>query len=107
MDAIFESNNTYTQEIIIPTFANLGRRTRMFGMHIVVSWTKHALGNSAADQIFAVLLGYAVFAVLLSVYLNILTIGSMRSAGNAVRQTVRNQLLVAKVCQFSPTFFSI
>jgi hypothetical protein len=38
--------------------------------------------------------------ILLAMYLNILTVGNVKSAGRAVRSAVRQQLLVLKVCVF-------
>jgi E3 ubiquitin-protein ligase MARCH6 len=97
VDAVLESDHPLAQEVLIPAFARLGQRSKQLGAGLVESWTKHALGNGIVDNIFAIVLGYLVFAVLLAIYLNVLSIGSMRSAGRAVRQTVRNQLLIAKV----------
>jgi E3 ubiquitin-protein ligase MARCH6 len=96
VDDILDSKSPYVQSAI-PYFATLGRETRTFGNYFAASWTKRALGNGAWDRVFAVVLGYAVFAFLIAIYLNVLTVGSMRSAGRAVRQTVRHQLMVAKV----------
>lgn len=47
---------------------------------------------------FAVALGYVVVMILVSIYLNLLTVGNMKTAGRAVRTAVREQLLVLKVC---------
>jgi E3 ubiquitin-protein ligase MARCH6 len=97
VDRVLESEHPYAQEVVVPALARLGRQTRVFSARFVERWTKHALGNDVVDNAFAIAIGYSVFGVLLAIYLNVLTIGSMRSAGRAVRQTVRNQLLVAKV----------
>jgi E3 ubiquitin-protein ligase MARCH6 len=97
VDILLESDHPYAQQVLIPTFARLGQKSRLLGARLVDTWTKHATGNGIVDNVFAIVLGYLVLAVLLAIYLNILTIGSMRSAGKAVRQTVRNQLLIAKV----------
>ncbi|KAH9935970.1 uncharacterized protein BXZ73DRAFT_76777 [Epithele typhae] len=64
------------------------------------AWISLATGDTPNDKMFAVLLGYAVVGLLLAIYLNILTVGSMRSAGRAVRHAVRQQLLVVKVATF-------
>jgi E3 ubiquitin-protein ligase MARCH6 len=55
-------------------------------------------GHGPVERIFAVMLGYIVVAILLAVYLNILTVSSVRSFGKAVRNVVRQQLLILKVC---------
>jgi hypothetical protein len=103
IDRVFENEDPSVQQAIT-IFADFGRRTRIFAVVAKEWWTRHALGDSVADNAFAIALGYYVFAILLAVYLNVLTLGSMRNAGRAVRQTVHNQLLVLKVrvvCQIS------
>jgi E3 ubiquitin-protein ligase MARCH6 len=80
-----------------PQFAALGKQVRLGGVTFQEKWVKMALGSGTYETIFAVVLGYHVFGVLLLMYLNVLTVGSMRSAGKAVRNAVRQQLLVAKV----------
>lgn len=81
-----------------PHFATLGKRVRLLAMQGQAKWARLALGTGTQEKIFAIALGYAVFTFLLALYLNVLTMGTMRSAGRAVRSTVRQQLLVAKVC---------
>jgi hypothetical protein len=55
-----------------------------------------ALGDGTAERVFAIALGYAVIGLLIAFYLNVFTIGSVKSAGRAVRSAVRQQLLVVK-----------
>lgn len=62
------------------------------------TWIRLALGDGTPEKVFAVVLGYAVVGLLLALYLNILTVGNVKSAGRAVRSAVRQQLLVFKVC---------
>lgn len=81
-----------------PYFAPIGQSLRLAWADVQKHWIKLALGNGTTEKIFAILLGYMVDTVLLAIYLNILTVGSMRSAGRAVRNAVRQQLLVVKVC---------
>jgi E3 ubiquitin-protein ligase MARCH6 len=83
-----------------PYFALLGREVRVSVLRAQVTWKRMALGQGPAERAFAVMLGYAVVGVLLSLYLNILTVGNVRSAGRAVRSAVRQQLLVFKVAAF-------
>jgi E3 ubiquitin-protein ligase MARCH6 len=80
-----------------PYFAPLGGELRRLWQQFEEHWIKLALGNGTREKIFAIILGYIVDALLLAVYLNILTIGSMKSAGRAVRNAVKQQLLVVKV----------
>lgn len=83
-----------------PHFAELGKRVRLFTVHGQTKWTQLALGDGPQEKMFAIALGYAVFAFLLALYLNILTMGTMRSAGRAVRSTIQQQLLVVKVRKY-------
>jgi E3 ubiquitin-protein ligase MARCH6 len=96
IDRVFENEDPAVQQTIT-LFADFGRKTRIFAVTTKEWWTRHALGDSVADNAFAIALGYCVLAILLAIYLNVLTLGSMRNAGRAVRQTVHNQLLVLKV----------
>ena len=80
-----------------PYFAPLGEELRLLWQQFKDHWIRLALGDSTREKIFAITLGYVVDALLLAVYLNILTIGSMKSAGRAVRNAVKQQLLVVKV----------
>lgn len=81
-----------------PYFAPVGELVRLTWDDLKASWTRLALGGGTTEKIFAISLGYLVKAVLLALYLNVLTVGSMKSAGRAVRNSVRQQLLVVKVC---------
>ena len=80
-----------------PYFATLGKEVRLGATRMQATWTRLALGQGPSERAFAVVLGYAVVGVLLSLYLNILTVGNVKSAGRAVRSAVRQQLLVLKV----------
>lgn len=84
-----------------PYFAPIGEMVRLTWDDLKASWVKLALGGGTTEKIFAILLGYMVNAFLLAIYLNILTVGSMKNAGRAVRSAVRQQLLVVKVCSRS------
>ena len=85
-----------------PYFAVLGEEVRLNAHRLKAAWVRLALGHGTTEKIFAVVLGYAIVGLLLALYLNILTVGNVRSAGKAVRNAVRQQLLVLKV----RTFFS-
>lgn len=80
-----------------PYFAPLGEFLRLTWDDLKKSWIRLALGGGTTEKIFAICLGYWFAAALLAVYLNVLTVGSMRNAGRAVRSAVRQQLLVVKV----------
>lgn len=81
-----------------PYFEALGREVRISSTKAQTAWIELALGSGPSNRVFAVFLGYVVAAFVLSIYLNILTVGNARTAGLAVRNAVRQQLLVLKVC---------
>jgi E3 ubiquitin-protein ligase MARCH6 len=83
-----------------PYFAMLGRAVRVRTARTQDIWVRFALGEGPSEKVFAVVLGYAVVGLLLALYLNILTVGNAKSAGRAVRNAVRQQLLVLKVATF-------
>ncbi|TBU39775.1 hypothetical protein BD309DRAFT_1083198 [Dichomitus squalens] len=92
--------DTTLMRIAEPYFAPIGKNVREWSDEGKTTWIRFATGDTPNDRAFAVLLGYAVVGLLLAIYLNILTVGSMRSAGRAVRNAVRQQLLVVKVAAF-------
>ncbi|KAJ7574391.1 hypothetical protein C8J56DRAFT_803140 [Mycena floridula] len=87
-------------EFAEPYFAALGKEVRVTSSQLMALWTRLALGHAPKDRVFAVILGYQVVAVLLALYLNLLTVGNVKTAGRAVRSAVRQQLLVLKVGSF-------
>ncbi|KAI9062714.1 hypothetical protein FKP32DRAFT_1667072 [Trametes sanguinea] len=92
--------DTAIMRVIEPYFAPLGHNVCQWSTTGKETWIELATGDDRQDRIFAVLLGYAVVGVLLAIYLNVLTVGTMRSAGRAVRSAIRQQLLVVKVAAF-------
>lgn len=84
-------------DVAEPYFAVLGKEVRVNSGKLHVTWTEWALGHGTREKLFAIALGYSVVGFLLALYLNILTVGNVRSAGRAVRGAVRQQLLVLKV----------
>ncbi|KAH9849834.1 hypothetical protein C2E23DRAFT_837455 [Lenzites betulinus] len=83
-----------------PYFAPLGQNVRQWSAQGKEAWVEMAVGDDRQDRIFAICLGYAVVGLALAIYLNVLTVGTMRSAGRAVRSAIRQQLLVVKVAAF-------
>ncbi|EKM50520.1 uncharacterized protein PHACADRAFT_263859 [Phanerochaete carnosa HHB-10118-sp] len=83
-----------------PYFAPIGETLRLTWEDLKTSWVRLALGNGTTEKIFAVSLGYMVNAVLLALYLNVVTTGNMKNAGRAMRSAIRQQLLVVKVAAF-------
>lgn len=92
--------DTTVMRLVEPYFAPIGKNVRELSAEGKTTWIKLATGDTPNDRAFAIILGYAVIGLLLAIYLNILTVGSMRSAGRAVRNAVRQQLLVVKVAAF-------
>lgn len=86
-----------------PYFAQLGKEVRVLGHASKESWKELAVGDGTVERVFAVCLGYFVLALILAAYLNLFTVGNARTAGRAVRNVIRQQLLVIKVrlhCSF-------
>jgi len=80
-----------------PYFELLGREIRLTGGNLQAAWIRLALGSETPSRVFAIGFGYVVVSLLFCLYLNILTVGNARTAGLAVRNAVRQQLLVLKV----------
>ncbi|TCD71774.1 hypothetical protein EIP91_003117 [Steccherinum ochraceum] len=83
-----------------PYFAPVGHAVRTQSAEAQDMWVQLAVGSGTSSRLFAIMLGYTVDAILLALYLNVLTVGSVKSAGKAVRNAVRQQLLVVKVAGF-------
>ncbi|KAH8832844.1 hypothetical protein DL96DRAFT_1667326 [Flagelloscypha sp. PMI_526] len=83
-----------------PMFANLGAHVRHGSVTFATWWSQLALGHGSPERVFALALGYTVICILIALYLNIITVGNMKTAGRAVRTVVRQQLLVLKVAMF-------
>lgn len=99
IDRILESNHPAVQaaESYLEV---LGKQVMTSSYQVATSWTRMALGDGTGERIFAIVLGYAVIGLLIAFYLNVFTVGSVKSAGRAVRSAVRQQLLVVKVAAF-------
>ena len=80
-----------------PYFEASGKQVRASSYQVATGWTRMALGDGTGERIFAIALGYAVIGLLIALYLNVFTVGSVKNAGRAVRSAVRQQLLVVKV----------
>ncbi|KAJ6580947.1 hypothetical protein B0H19DRAFT_1112979 [Mycena capillaripes] len=91
---------TAVVDVAEPYFAALGKEVRIGSDQIRTTWTQLALGHGPKEKVFAIALGYIVVMILVSLYLNLLTVGNMKTAGRAVRTAVREQLLVLKVATF-------
>lgn len=80
-----------------PYLETLGKQVRISSCQVATGWTRMALGDGTGERIFAISLGYAVIGLFIALYLNVFTVGTVKSAGRAVRSAVRQQLLVVKV----------
>jgi len=80
-----------------PYFELLGREVRVATSKAQSVWIQLALESGPTNRVFAVFLGYLVVGFLFCIYLNVLTVGNAKTAGIAVRNAVRQQLLVLKV----------
>ena len=89
-----------------PYVEALGKQARTSSYQVATGWTRMALGDGTGERVFAIALGYAVIGLLVAFYLNVFTVGSVKSAGRAVRSAVRQQLLVVKVSVSSNMFVS-
>jgi len=79
-------------------FALLGKEVRIWFVKFKDIWYRMAVNSGPVERVFAIGLGYTIVALVLALYLNILTVGNARTATRAVRNAVRQQLLVLKVC---------
>lgn len=92
----FESNSTVAR-LLEPRFAYVGREVRLFTNYFQQSWIRLTLGHGSSERAFAIVLGYGVVGIILALYLNVFSVGNAKTAGRAVRNAVRQQLLVVKV----------
>lgn len=96
----FFENNSAVARFLEPYFAEFGHEIRLITEQAQKSWVHLALGHGTPERTFAICLGYTVITICLAFYLNVFTVGNARSAGRAVRNAVRQQLLVVKVAMF-------
>lgn len=80
-----------------PYFAWLGKRVRLNTATAKLIWADLSSGDTSFNRFFAIILGYAVIGFLVALYLNVLNVGNVQSAGRAIRNAIRQQLIVLKV----------
>ena len=61
------------------------------------AWIELANGDESVNRFFATILGYSIAALVVTIYLNVLSVGSVQNAGRAVRIAIKQQLVVLKV----------
>ncbi|TDL24001.1 hypothetical protein BD410DRAFT_786709 [Rickenella mellea] len=81
-------------------FAKIGKHVRVSSEGLKIAWIDLAMGDAPVNRVFAVALGYTVVGMAVGLYLNVLNVGSVQSAGRAVRNAIRQQLIVVKVATF-------
>ena len=86
--------------LVEPYFASFGQEVRNTTEGIASWWIRMSLGRGPVEKAFAIVYGYLIIGVTLAVYMNILTVGTIKTAERAVRTAVRQQLLVVKVIPF-------
>ena len=81
-------------------FAWLGKHIRLSSLALKDPWIDLANGAATVNRVFSIALGYAIIGLAVALYLNILNVGSVQNAGRAVRNAIRQQLIVLKVTIF-------
>ena len=91
--------------LVEPYFASFGQEVRNTIEGVGDWWVRMSLGRGPVEKAFAIVYGYLLIGVSLAIYMNILTVGTIKTAEKAVRTAVRQQLLVVKVIpsSFLPT----
>lgn len=82
-----------------PYFVRLGSEVREAVTSTQATWIRLAVGSGPTNRAFAISLGYVVTSFTFCLYLNLMTVGNAKTAGSAVRNVVKQQLLVIKVRQ--------
>ncbi|KAI5118672.1 hypothetical protein M0805_003610 [Coniferiporia weirii] len=93
-------SNSPVAHLLEPYFACLGRQVRLNATALKYTWINLANGDASVNRFFAITLGYALAGLLVAIYLNVLNVGSVQSAGRAIRNAIRQQLIVLKVAVF-------
>ncbi|SJL04278.1 uncharacterized protein ARMOST_07639 [Armillaria ostoyae] len=82
-----------------PSFTALGKEVRLSVVRFRDRWSDIALGHGSAGRASAIIVGYAVVALIVALYVHLLAIGN-READRSVKSAFRQHLLVAKVVAF-------
>ena len=98
LDAFDKAAETPLGQILEPHFAKLGKHVREHSTALKASWIELSYGDGSIHRVFAIALGYLVVGFVVALYLNILNVGNVQSAGRAIRSAIRQQLIVVKVC---------
>lgn len=104
LDKGFES---MVGRLIEPYFATFGQEVRKTTERIASWWMHMSLGRGPVEKAFAIVFGYSLIGVSLAIYMNVLTVGTIRTAEKALRTAVRQQLLVVKVISYSHSYATL
>ena len=88
--------------LVEPYFASFGQEVRNTAEGVGDWWVRMSLGRGPVEKAFAIVYGYLLVGISLAIYMNILTVGTIKTAEKAVRTAVRQQLLVVKVTYLPP-----
>ena len=97
VDLFENSVNTPIGRAVEAFFARIGRQIRLNVNLLKTTWMDLAVGDGSMNRFFAISLGYLLAGFLVAVYMNLLSVGNVQSAGRAIRTAVRQQLVVLKV----------
>ncbi|CAE6401941.1 unnamed protein product, partial [Rhizoctonia solani] len=77
--------------------AAFGRTVRLFSHAFARRWQQLAIADGTSERAFAICLGYIVLCMIMGIYLGVLNAGTVRGAARALRNAVKQQLIVVKV----------
>ncbi|KAG8733382.1 hypothetical protein FRC11_006727 [Ceratobasidium sp. 423] len=77
-------------------FTALGRAVRLFSHAFARRWQQLAIADGTSERAFAICLGYMVLCMVMGIYLGVLNAGAVRGAARALRNAVKQQLIVVK-----------
>jgi E3 ubiquitin-protein ligase MARCH6 len=101
LDKVFDSS---IGRVVEPHFASFGQDVLNAAEGIGNWWTRMSLGRGPVEKAFAIVFGYFIIGISLAIYMNILTVGTIKNAEKALRTAVRQQLLVVKVFPASSAY---
>ncbi|CAE6428946.1 unnamed protein product [Rhizoctonia solani] len=78
-------------------FAAYGRAVRLFSHAFARRWQQLTIADGTSERAFAICLGYMVLCMVMGIYLGVLNAGAVRGAARALRNAVKQQLIVVKV----------
>ena len=89
--------NSTLGHLVEPYAATFGQEVRNTVELVANWWMRMSLGRGPVEKAFAIVFGYLLIGISLAFYMNVLTVGTIKTAERALRTAVRQQLLVVKV----------